>query len=242
MLIPRASVSVAKTARMRPAVNSSSTISRKVGSMPAWWAAKPRESPRRSPSSRGLPRSSSAMPWTRSSTSRRFARPLGIGDEAHPGASSWPTAASHPARLKMNVMAGSRPSRSRRSMTSARVAPPPGRPPRANPRPASPVPRPARPPRRPRPLQSSARPFPARCLCRSGDLATGCGRRRAQCESQAPRPSAPRIACRRSGLTLSSGAAAGLPRCVPSPRRRGRRAPGRPSCAATAARAGARRR
>jgi hypothetical protein len=45
MLMPRARVSVANTARMRPAVNSSSTISRKVGSMPAWWAAKPREMP-----------------------------------------------------------------------------------------------------------------------------------------------------------------------------------------------------
>ena len=45
MLIPRASVSVAKTARTSPASNSSSTTSLKVGSMPAWWAAIPRCSP-----------------------------------------------------------------------------------------------------------------------------------------------------------------------------------------------------
>ena len=45
MLMPSASVSVAKTARMRPAVKSSSTTSRNVGSIPAWCAANPRESP-----------------------------------------------------------------------------------------------------------------------------------------------------------------------------------------------------
>ena len=42
MLIPRASVSVAKTARTRPASKSSSTTSLKVGSIPAWCAATPR--------------------------------------------------------------------------------------------------------------------------------------------------------------------------------------------------------
>ena len=45
MLMPSASVSVANTARMRAAVNSSSTISRNSGSIPAWWAANPRDSP-----------------------------------------------------------------------------------------------------------------------------------------------------------------------------------------------------
>ena len=45
MLMPRARVSVAKTARIRPAVKSSSTISRKVGSIPAWCAANPRVRP-----------------------------------------------------------------------------------------------------------------------------------------------------------------------------------------------------
>ena len=45
MLIPSASVSVAKTARTSPDSNSSSTTSLKVGSKPAWWAAIPRCSP-----------------------------------------------------------------------------------------------------------------------------------------------------------------------------------------------------
>ena len=39
MLTPSARVSVANTHWMRPAAKSSSTISRKSGSMPAWWAA-----------------------------------------------------------------------------------------------------------------------------------------------------------------------------------------------------------
>ena len=45
MLMPSARVSVAKTARTRPAANSSSTTSLKAGSMPAWCAAMPRRSP-----------------------------------------------------------------------------------------------------------------------------------------------------------------------------------------------------
>lgn len=47
MLIPSANVSVANTARTSPAVNSSSTVCRKAGNMPAWWAARPRSSPSR---------------------------------------------------------------------------------------------------------------------------------------------------------------------------------------------------
>ena len=42
MLMPRARVSVAKTTLRRPLTKSSSTMWRKAGSMPAWWAAKPR--------------------------------------------------------------------------------------------------------------------------------------------------------------------------------------------------------
>ena len=42
MLMPSASVSVAKTAFTSPRVNSSSTTSLKAGSIPAWWAATPR--------------------------------------------------------------------------------------------------------------------------------------------------------------------------------------------------------
>ena len=47
MLMPSASVSVAKTTLIRPAVNNSSTVWRKIGSIPAWWAAIPRISPSR---------------------------------------------------------------------------------------------------------------------------------------------------------------------------------------------------
>jgi hypothetical protein len=50
-------------------------------------------------------------------------RPSRSGMRPRPAASSWPTAASQPTRLKMKVMAGSRPSRSSSSMTSAAVAP-----------------------------------------------------------------------------------------------------------------------
>ncbi len=45
MLTPSASVSVANTARTRPAANSSSTTSLNAGSIPAWCAAMPRRSP-----------------------------------------------------------------------------------------------------------------------------------------------------------------------------------------------------
>ena len=44
MLMPSANVSVANTAFTRPRVNSSSTTSLNVGSMPAWCAAIPRSS------------------------------------------------------------------------------------------------------------------------------------------------------------------------------------------------------
>ncbi len=47
MLIPKASVSVANTALTSPAVNNSSTVCRKIGSIPAWWAANPRIKPSR---------------------------------------------------------------------------------------------------------------------------------------------------------------------------------------------------
>ena len=42
MLMPRASVSVAKTTLIRPRTNASSTHSLNAGSSPAWWAATPR--------------------------------------------------------------------------------------------------------------------------------------------------------------------------------------------------------
>ena len=45
MLMPRARVSVANTALTRPRTNNSSTTSLNAGSIPAWWAARPRSSP-----------------------------------------------------------------------------------------------------------------------------------------------------------------------------------------------------
>ncbi|CAM3883848.1 hypothetical protein ISCU110981_19255 [Isoptericola cucumis] len=42
MLMPSASVSVAKTTLTSPRENSSSTVSLNTGSSPAWWAATPR--------------------------------------------------------------------------------------------------------------------------------------------------------------------------------------------------------
>ena len=42
MLIPSESVSVANTTLSSPAAKHSSTVSRKTGTMPAWWAATPR--------------------------------------------------------------------------------------------------------------------------------------------------------------------------------------------------------
>src|SRR3954452_203995 len=45
MLMPRASVSVAKTALTSPRTKHSSTVSLKAGTRPAWWAARPASSP-----------------------------------------------------------------------------------------------------------------------------------------------------------------------------------------------------
>ena len=45
MLMPSESVSVAKTTWRRPAAKHSSTVSRKTGTSPAWWAATPHSSP-----------------------------------------------------------------------------------------------------------------------------------------------------------------------------------------------------
>ena len=45
MLMPRANVSVAKTALTSPDSKHASTVSLNGGTMPAWWAAKPASSP-----------------------------------------------------------------------------------------------------------------------------------------------------------------------------------------------------
>ena len=193
----------------------------------------------------------------RSSTRRRLASPSDSGMRRMPLDSSWPTAPSQPARLKMKVIAGSRPSRSRRSMTSARRRTATGTSAareaaaavatiRAHGQPVRRCPgdraRPSRHDRRappPPPEPPRAPPLPrGRPLSRPPRELT-------QCESHAPRPSVPRMAWTRSGLTAHRVApgrrprSARRPRRRHAPRRRGRRASGRPSCAATAAPGGA---
>lgn len=121
MLMPSASVSVANTALIIPRVNSSSTISLNVGSIPAWWAATPRCRASGSRRSRG-----SAGPRARC---RRCAARRARGSPPPP---PWRSAGSRRAgtagrprrsraRLKMNVIAGSSPARSSRSITSGRA-------------------------------------------------------------------------------------------------------------------------
>ena len=121
MLMPSARVSVANTALTRPRVNSSSTTSLKVGSMPAWWAARPRSRPSQplvvaehvqvlvGQVARCARRRSARTSWRSSSVVSRS-----------PACRHCWTAASQPARLKMKVIAGSRPSASSRSIGRGR--------------------------------------------------------------------------------------------------------------------------
>ena len=107
MLMPRARVSVAKTARSSPWTKSFSTMWRNAGSMPAWWAAKPRfraafhwENCSTSRSSSGMPATPSSMIASMRSDSSWLVRTR--LERRH-----WKSAPSHPAREKMKVMAGS---------------------------------------------------------------------------------------------------------------------------------------
>ena len=118
MLMPRARVSVAKTARTSPLTKSSSTMCRKAGSIPAWWAANPRMRAARHCLKRSISRSAAGMSAT--PASMMLAMVL---------ASSWVVrvsrkrrhcrrAASQPAREKIKVMAGSMECACRIWMTS----------------------------------------------------------------------------------------------------------------------------
>ena len=122
MLMPSASVSVAKTAFTSPRTNSSSTTSLNVGSMPAWWAAMPRSRPVQpvgvAEDGQVLRRDVGA-PRARRPRAPRRAPPA--PSSRSPERRHCGTAASQPARLKMKVIAGSSPSASRRSMTSTRL-------------------------------------------------------------------------------------------------------------------------
>ncbi len=129
MLTPSARVSVAKTALTSPRENSSSTTSLKAGSSPAWWAASPRSRPSAHSQYPRTARSSSGMSAQRASTTRRISsRSSGVVSRTPQDRHCW-TAASQAARLKMKVIAGSRPARSSCPTTSARLGVPrPGRP------------------------------------------------------------------------------------------------------------------
>ena len=120
MLMPRARVSVANTALSAPAANRSSTASLNGGSMPAWWAAKPRDRPSRHAQNPRISRSSTgsrrAASSTRSATSA-FSRAV---VRSSPARRHCSTAASQPVREKMKVMHGSSPSRSRARIISGR--------------------------------------------------------------------------------------------------------------------------
>ncbi len=120
MLMPSARVSVAKTTRTRPRAKRSSTVSLNSGSIPAWWAAIPRESASRNPQYPRTPRSSGGIEAQRSSTTRRISASCSWSVNRRPAATHCATAPSHPAREKMNAMAGSRPASSSRSTTMNR--------------------------------------------------------------------------------------------------------------------------
>ena len=121
ILIPSASVSVAKTAFTRPRLKRSSTAPLKLGRSPAWWAATPRSSAM----------SQSRYPSTSRSSSARFCVYLAavaaistrssVVVNLRPAAKHCFTAASHPAREKIKVIAGSRFSRCNFSIMSGRV-------------------------------------------------------------------------------------------------------------------------
>ena len=120
MLIPSARVSVANTARTSPRTNSSSTVSLNAGSIPAWCAAMPRSRASRHSQYPRTARSACGSSAVRRSTVLRISAASSSVVSRRPDRTHWPTAASQPARLNTNVMAGSRPLRSRRSITVVR--------------------------------------------------------------------------------------------------------------------------
>ncbi|MCY1219668.1 hypothetical protein D9M72_316530 [compost metagenome] len=122
ILTPRARVSVANTALTRPSTNSFSTTSLNVGSIPAWWAASPRSRPSRQLQNPSTSRSSDGMSCAASSTRRAMTCCSRSVVSHNPAETHWATAASQPAREKMNVMEGSRSWRSRLAITWGRLA------------------------------------------------------------------------------------------------------------------------
>ncbi len=112
---------MANTALTNPRTNRSSTVSLNAGSIPAWWAATPRSSASRHSQKPSTPRSPSGRSVVRVSTTRRICSDSSGVVKRSPLRMHWFTAASQPARLKMKVIAGSKPSRSNRATTSTRA-------------------------------------------------------------------------------------------------------------------------
>ena len=108
MLMPSDSVSVAKTTFSSPAAKHSSTVSRKTGTRPAWCAATPALEPLEPFVVAQDPQvfvARAARPGARRSGGWRRAR--GASVRRTPSRTTWRTASSQAARLKMKTMAGS---------------------------------------------------------------------------------------------------------------------------------------
>ena len=120
ILIPRASVSVAKTAFTKPLLNKSSTVSLKLGNNPAWCAAIPRSSASNHSSYPKTSRSSCARLAFRRAAVSRISFRSSVLVNLSPEKTHCLTAASHAAREKMKVIAGSNPWRANVSIISGR--------------------------------------------------------------------------------------------------------------------------
>ncbi len=168
MLMPSASVSVANTIRTRPRTNSSSTVCRKVGSIPAWCEASPRRSPSRHSCTPSTSRSAgaSSVRW-RSTIASTSPISAGVRSEI-PDRRHCARAASQPTREKMKPIAGSSPSRSSRVTRFGRES--------AGPRPSRRRGAPPRP--RPRPRDDSRSSSAIRIRCRIWRLSSGLTRGR----------------------------------------------------------------
>ena len=107
--MPRARVSVAKTALTNPRLKRSSTVSLKLGRRPAWWAAIPRSSASNHSSYPKISRSS----WARLAFNREAVSTMSFLSSVlvnlSPEKTHCLTAASQAAREKIKVIAGSNP-------------------------------------------------------------------------------------------------------------------------------------
>ena len=120
ILIPRARVSVAKTAFTNPRLNNSSTAPLKLGSNPAWCAAIPRSSAVIQSRYPKTSRSSSAKFWVYFCAVATISIRSSVVVNLTPSLRHCFTAASQPALEKIKVIAGSKFSLCNFSIISAR--------------------------------------------------------------------------------------------------------------------------